>query len=133
MSEKLDTHYKKASYEPIVFIERFNLNFSLGNVIKYITRHKHKNKQKDIQRIMEFYYPHIMVNIPFHSHWDAKFTVGEILDELDIFTTANGMIDKEKEILIDLFKYVASMDRKYTIPLMEKIAELHNKYNEFFK
>lgn len=38
-------HYKKHKFEPIEVIEEYELNFSLGNVIKYILRSPYKNSE----------------------------------------------------------------------------------------
>ena len=57
-------HYKKMVIQPIKYIHANNLSFLEGNVIKYVTRHKHKNKAADIQKaihylqlILHFEYP----------------------------------------------------------------------------
>ena len=49
-----DTHYKK-SVEPIDLIEAFNLDFNAGNVIKYVSRAKHKGSEKDDLRKAMYY------------------------------------------------------------------------------
>ena len=52
MSE--DTHYKK-SVEPIDLIEAFDLDFCAGNVIKYVSRAKHKgNEKEDLRKAMYY-------------------------------------------------------------------------------
>ena len=38
------SHYKKGGIEVIDIIEAYNLNFRLGNVVKYILRHNDKGK-----------------------------------------------------------------------------------------
>ena len=57
-------HYKKMAIQPIKYIHANNLSFLEGNVIKYVTRHRHKNKAADIQKaihylqlILHFEYP----------------------------------------------------------------------------
>jgi hypothetical protein len=37
-------HYRKTQIETICVIEDWSLNFNLGNVVKYIARHKYKGK-----------------------------------------------------------------------------------------
>lgn len=45
------SHYKGNNYEVIEIIEDFELNFNLGNVIKYILRAGKKgNKMEDLQK-----------------------------------------------------------------------------------
>lgn len=46
-------HYNKWSIQPIDIIEEWELNFSLGNVIKYIARHRDKGTPiPDIQKAL---------------------------------------------------------------------------------
>lgn len=45
------THYNKGNIEVIDYIEDKNLNFNLGNAIKYISRCEEKgNKEEDIKK-----------------------------------------------------------------------------------
>ncbi len=43
------SHYNMGKYEAIDVIEDWNLNFNLGNTIKYISRAGHKDKDKTIE------------------------------------------------------------------------------------
>lgn len=44
-------HYTYSKYEPINVIKEWNLNFDLGNVVKYIARCEHKgNKLLDLKK-----------------------------------------------------------------------------------
>jgi hypothetical protein len=44
-------HYNKGNIETIDVIEDWNLDFHCGNAVKYIARHKHKNKpRQDIEK-----------------------------------------------------------------------------------
>jgi len=56
-------HYKDCAIMPIEYIIKNNLDFLEGNVVKYITRHKTKGGQEDIDKaihyanlIKEYYY-----------------------------------------------------------------------------
>ncbi|AXF52608.1 MAG: protein of unknown function DUF3310 [Caudoviricetes sp.] len=48
------SHYTQGSIEPIDYITANNLNFLEGNVVKYVTRYKHKNGLEDLKKA-EFY------------------------------------------------------------------------------
>ena len=53
-NEQLDIHYKK-EVEPIDLIEAFDLNFNLGNCVKYIARCNHKgSKQEDLRKALYY-------------------------------------------------------------------------------
>lgn len=43
----MTSHYKKTTIEAIDVIEDWNLNFNLGNVVKYIARAPYKNNAKE--------------------------------------------------------------------------------------
>jgi len=44
-------HYRKLKPEPITVIEDWNLNFNLGNALKYIARANHKGtKHADLEK-----------------------------------------------------------------------------------
>ena len=44
-------HYRQGKYEPIDVISDWNLNFNLGNTIKYIARAEYKgNKKEDLEK-----------------------------------------------------------------------------------
>ena len=44
-------YYEKNGYEAIDYIEANNLNFSLGNVIKYVTRAGHKGGEDTVMAL----------------------------------------------------------------------------------
>jgi hypothetical protein len=53
MSE--NKHYKKTKIEAWDVIEDWDLNFNLGNVIKYIARAEHKDcKKKDLYKAYSY-------------------------------------------------------------------------------
>lgn len=45
--ENVNKHYKETKIEPFEVIDDWDLDFYLGNVIKYIQRHKRKGKPKE--------------------------------------------------------------------------------------
>ena len=46
-------YYRANGYEAADFIEAFNLNFNLGNVIKYVTRAGRKNNEEAITALLK--------------------------------------------------------------------------------
>lgn len=48
------SHYAQGGIEPIDYILANEMNFLEGNVIKYVTRYKHKNGLEDLKKA-EFY------------------------------------------------------------------------------
>lgn len=59
MNEKNDTlvnesHYKYGGIEPIDYIEANLLDFKRGNIVKYITRDRMKDKDNDIKKVINY-------------------------------------------------------------------------------
>ena len=44
-------HYQ-SDYQPLNLILKYNLNFIQGSVIKYVTRHRRKNKEEDLLKAL---------------------------------------------------------------------------------
>jgi hypothetical protein len=49
------SHYNTGKVEVIDFIEDQDLNFHLGNVVKYVCRAKHKGKELEDLKKAQFY------------------------------------------------------------------------------
>jgi hypothetical protein len=47
-------HYKEFAIQPIEFITQNKVPFIEGNVIKYVMRHRHKNKAEDIKKAIHY-------------------------------------------------------------------------------
>ena len=45
------SHYQ-SDYQPLDLILKYNLNFIQGSVIKYVTRHRRKNKEEDLLKAL---------------------------------------------------------------------------------
>lgn len=48
------SHYKDMVIQPVEFIERNNLGFCVGNVIKYVCRYKSKNGIEDLEKAKHY-------------------------------------------------------------------------------
>ena len=64
-------HYSKVAIQPIEYILANNLDFSRGNIVKYVTRDKFKDKDKDIKKIID-YATYILCNDYNYSVDDIK-------------------------------------------------------------
>lgn len=47
-------HYKECKIQPIEYIHANGLDFFQGNVVKYITRFRHKNGKQDLLKIKHY-------------------------------------------------------------------------------
>ena len=48
------THYKSMVIQPSEFINKNNIPFAEGNAIKYLCRHKQKNKKQDLEKAIHY-------------------------------------------------------------------------------
>jgi len=63
-------HYKDMKIQPIEYIHANNLSFLEGNVVKYITRHKTKNKAQDIRKII--HYCTLILQLEYNETYDQE-------------------------------------------------------------
>ena len=47
-------HYKTMKIQPIEFIHANGLDFFQANIVKYATRHKHKNGADDLRKVIHY-------------------------------------------------------------------------------
>ena len=47
-------HYSKLAIQPVEYINKNNLSYLQGNVIKYVTRYKDKNGLQDLQKAKHY-------------------------------------------------------------------------------
>lgn len=47
-------HYKQQTIQPIEYIIANKLDFCRGNIVKYITRDKFKEKDDDIKKVIDY-------------------------------------------------------------------------------
>lgn len=49
-----ESHYKRGGIEPIDYIEANHLDFKRGNIVKYASRDRFKNKAEDIKKAINY-------------------------------------------------------------------------------
>ena len=47
-------HYKEFAIQPSQYINKNRLEFAEGNVVKYVSRHKHKGGKQDILKAIHY-------------------------------------------------------------------------------
>ncbi len=47
-------HYKNLPIQPVEYNQKNKLGFCEASVVKYVTRHKHKDGRKDIEKAIHF-------------------------------------------------------------------------------
>ena len=48
------SHYKNFAIEPVEFCQKNNLNYCESNIIKYVVRHRYKNKSEDLEKARHY-------------------------------------------------------------------------------
>ena len=69
----MNEHYKQHSIEAIDVIHDWDLGFELGNVIKYIARHKHKGSELSDLEKAQWYLQTYIKRLQEAATWDNAF------------------------------------------------------------
>lgn len=64
-------HYKDMKIQPVEYIHANNLSFLEGNVVKYITRHKTKNKAQDIRKAI--HYAQLILQLEYNEMYEQEY------------------------------------------------------------
>ena len=64
-------HYKNLAIQPVEYIHANNLSFLEGNVVKYITRHKTKNKAQDIRKVI--HYAQLILQLEYNEMYEQEY------------------------------------------------------------
>lgn len=107
----IPTYYHKGSYDVIQFCNDNEIEFTTGNIIKYITRYKGKNGIEDLKKAKEYlrrlqgteYDISLADLVHFSLENDLNYTQGKIIELVlgDELTKAgnvlNDLIEKEEK------------------------------------
>lgn len=63
-------HYKDMKIQPVEYIHANNLSFLEGNIVKYITRHKTKNKAQDIRKVI--HYAQLILQLEYNEMYEQE-------------------------------------------------------------
>jgi hypothetical protein len=64
------SHYKDLKIQPVEYIEANKLDYFQGNVVKYVTRHRLKNKADDIRKAI--HYCHLILELQYSEAMELK-------------------------------------------------------------
>ena len=77
-------HYK-SQYQPIQLITKLKMNFFQGNILKYLTRFKNKDGQRDLQKALHYCQLGAELNPENHSEFNRDtaihYVVANALDD----------------------------------------------------
>ena len=112
----IPTYYHKGNYDVIQFCNDNEIEFTTGNIIKYITRYKGKNGIEDLKKAKEYlrrlqgteYDISLADLVHFSLENDLNYTQGKIIELVlgDELTKAgnvlNDLIEKEEKKVSDI-------------------------------
>lgn len=88
-------HYKSLRFEPIEIIETHKLPFSVGNVIKYVSRYKQKGGAVDLRKALRY--------VDYIAEYNI--TISQYVEKHIIeYCRANHIVDTPKRVLVNLCK-----------------------------
>lgn len=67
------SHYKDFAIQPVEFINKNGIPFIEGCVIKYLTRHRHKNGAEDIRKAIHFL--ELLIQLEYDEENKKEFRV----------------------------------------------------------
>lgn len=76
------SHYNQGKIEVIEFITDQQLDFCEGNVVKYVSRHKHKNGLEDLKKA-QFYLNYLIATLEGNSNGSKEKETNRRIEEDD--------------------------------------------------
>ena len=105
-------HYQ-SDYQPLEFILKYDLNFIQGSIIKYVIRHKDKNKEEDLLKALSL--------CETGGEYDLKPSMININEmDIDAFCKANKCDNVEYSFAV---KYVLKKDYQRAADMINAILE----------
>lgn len=123
MNQIKPDHYLKGGQEPRFFIRSWDLTFDEGNVIKYITRHPHKNGIIDVRKAEEYinFVKEVQAQGDYHR-WLPKDR-----HDIDDYCNSWNLTKPERDIIAYICKWRNTMDMNLN-DLDEKINLVKSIY-----
>lgn len=91
------SHYQ-SDYQPLNLILKYNLNFIQGSVIKYVTRHRRKNKEEDLLKALSLCETGLNLDKYNFLYYDVKNDVYDYCKKNEL----NSYL--YEKVIIDIFK-----------------------------
>lgn len=118
----IDNHYTCLNYEPIDFIEKFNLNFISGNFVKLLSRHN-TTKRNDLDNKAK------LERIRFYLERSIKcidkpfFDAHGLREDLRMYIEANNFTTIQKYYFTAYFNAVINKDAQTILHLIEILEQ----------
>lgn len=116
------SHYKDLAMQPVELIAKLNLDYFIGNIVKYVTRHRSKNGIEDIKKAA-----HYVELASYYSKYKnpiaAKFGFKAVAKLVDKYVEANYLTLLERNAI-----YFACLgDLKKTSETLNKIIKHYDE------
>lgn len=115
-------HYMRMKIQPIEFTELNRLGFSIGCIVKYISRHRFKNGAEDIRKVIQY--------ADFIDLYDVP-TPEDRFMSIASYICQNNITGLDKDVLLELFNN--PLNSKQMSKKIIKICKtiLKEEYNEY--
>ena len=115
-------HYMRMKIQPIEFTELNKLGFSIGCIVKYISRHRVKNGAEDIRKVIQYADFIALYNVP---------TPEDRVMSIASYICQNNITGLDKDVLVELFRNPLNSKQmsKNIIKICKTI--LKEEYNEY--
>lgn len=113
------THYSCRQIEPIEFIERNQLPFSAGNIVKYLTRWRDKGGIEDLRKAQQY--------LSFIESYDIVMPQEQAIS-VDTYISENAIAPEEGSVLIALVSLTdiqpKTERRRTLLEMQDSLADL---------
>ena len=111
-------HYKKLAIQPVELIVNLHLDYFIGNVVKYVTRHRFKNGIEDIKKAIHYCELAVYYS-KYKNPIAAKFGFTTVAKFVDKYAEKNYLTLLERNVIY----YACTHSYKLAIETLNKIIK----------
>lgn len=111
-------HYKKLAVQPVELIVNLHLDYFVGNIVKYVTRHRFKNGIEDIKKAIHYCELAIYYS-KYKNPIAAKFGFTTVAKLVDRYAEKNYLTLQERNAIY----YACTDSYKLAIETLNKIIK----------
>lgn len=101
-------HYKLRPYQPVQLWQALDLNGFQAAIVKYVTRHRDKNGEGDLNKAEHFFelMTELKVNdAPWWAFWKRCETLPlGVVEEINVYCNVNGLIGDERNVILNAMR-----------------------------
>jgi len=115
-------HYNKGGIETIDFIVDKNMGFFVGNITKYISRHRYKNGIEDLKKALWYFNRLMKETIERHENKTIRNYIPVIAEnkiDADNYAREQGLTKDESAVIYFLLRYQFDEADKFSLCLLQ--------------